>query len=289
MQLTQTRAASNIPQSVARSPTQRFHYISADVTSASENARLFAETTAWNHGRPPDIVWANAGFAVPGLFLDTSIETLRAQMDVNYWGAAYLAQTALRAWLVPNEAAASDGMALLPRHFIMTSSTAAFVGVAGYVPYAPAKAALRSLHDNLQSELNIYHGAATASESGMADVRIHTVFPGTILTPGFEEEQRIKHPITKMLEEEDPPQKEDEVATAAVAALEKGQTMITTQPLMGPIIKGSAWQGSRRDNWLLDTLMQWIMALAWLYVAQDLDKKVWKWGRANGMPKHEKA
>jgi hypothetical protein len=35
---------------------QRFHYISADLTSSSEAARVVDETTLWNSGSPPDIV-----------------------------------------------------------------------------------------------------------------------------------------------------------------------------------------------------------------------------------------
>ncbi|KAB8754749.1 hypothetical protein FH972_026540 [Carpinus fangiana] len=66
---------------------KRFHAISADVTSAEANNRIIDEVTAWNSNTPPDIVWANAGASSPQLFLDASVDTLRAQMDVNYWAA----------------------------------------------------------------------------------------------------------------------------------------------------------------------------------------------------------
>ncbi|KAK3071256.1 3-dehydrosphinganine reductase, partial [Teratosphaeriaceae sp. CCFEE 6253] len=72
--------------SAARSPgSQRFHAISADVTKAEENSRLLDKVTAWNNGQPPDIVWANAGSSHPTLFIDTPLETLRSQMEINYW------------------------------------------------------------------------------------------------------------------------------------------------------------------------------------------------------------
>lgn len=134
-----------------------------------------AETIVWNNGKVPDIVWANAGMAVPTLFLDSSIETMRSMMDINFWAAASLARETLKVWLLPRSGDASPEEAsqsekksptssqkLLPRHFIMTCSVASLVGVAGYTPYAPGKAAMRSLHDNLRSELHMYHGAFAA-------------------------------------------------------------------------------------------------------------------------------
>ena len=135
--------------------TQRFHFISADVTREAENERMLREATAWNNGTPPEIVWANAGSAVPGLFLDFKTETMKQQMDINYWAAVYLAQHTLKTWLYPETPYTQPEKGAkpeLPRHFIITSSVIAYANITGYGGYAPAKAALKNLCDGLRHE-----------------------------------------------------------------------------------------------------------------------------------------
>lgn len=255
--------------------------ISADVTRPEENSRILAEVTSWNDGQPPDVIWANAGASVPGLFADTPIETLRSQMDINYWGAAYLAHSALNLWLKPTTQTKPKSQ--LPRHFIMTSSSVAFVGVAGYATYAPAKAAMRSLADSLRSEVNLYNGARehSSSSGSQADLKIHIVCPGTILSEGYERENELKHPVTKVLEEGDPKQTEDEVAEVSVKALEKGHYLIATQ-FLAQAMRASALGGSPRNSWLVDTVLSWITSIVWLFVGPDLERKVYNYGRKHG-------
>ena len=240
------------------------------------------EATEWNDGHPPDIVWANAGSSHPELFINTSIEILKSQMDINYFAATYLAQATLKSWLRPNPAKKDTK----PRHFIMTSSVGCFVGLAGYAPYAPAKAAMRSLADNLRSEMNLYNGYRHANLSNpavrvpAADVKIHCIFPGTILSPGLEQENQTKHAVTKLLEEGDQQQTEDEVAAAAVKGLEKGGFLISTQ-FLGNVMRVGMMGGSARNNWFIDTLLGWIVGLVWLFIGPDLESKVWGWGKKN--------
>lgn len=259
---------------------QRFLSISADVTQQQENERVLTQVTAWNNGQLPDIVWANAGAAVPGLFVDTSLETLRAQMDINYWAAAYLAHATLKRFVAPDAATKS----IQPRHFIITSSSIAFVGLAGYGTYAPAKSALRSLADSLRSEVNLYNGARRSKSADSApprDVNIHIVLPGTITSPGLENENKTKHPVTEILEQGDPRQTEDQVAAAAIKGLERGHYMITTQ-FLGHVMKASTLGGSPRDRWFLDTLTSWVTSIAWLFIGPDMDAKVFAYGKKHG-------
>lgn len=273
--LTHLQPAAKNPQS------QRFHAISADMIKAEENTRLIVEVTAWNNGNPPDIVWANAGSSRPSLFIDTPIDILRSQMEINYWAACYLAHATLKAWLKPAKQSPKPS----PRHFIMTSSTACFVGVAGYAPYSPAKSALRSLADTLRSELNLYNGyrrSDTASGLPAADIKIHCVVPGTIISPGHVNEEKTKHEITRILEKGDPAQSEDEVAAAAVRGLERGGYLVTTQ-LLGHAMRAGALGGSPRDHWLIDTLFAWLVAPAWLWIGPEMEGKVWEFGKKEGV------
>jgi 3-dehydrosphinganine reductase len=278
---------TNHPQAAAKdAQKQRFLSISADLTKPEENSRVIRETTAWNDGNPPDVVWANAGMSQPMLFLDTSVEVLRQQMDVNYFAAAYLAQSTLKAWIQPRadpSSSSSPGSAK-PRHFIITSSTVCFVGVAGYAPYSPPKSAARSLADTLRSEVNLYNGARRQDpiHGPPADIKIHCVCPGTITSPGHENEEKSKHEVTKILEKDDPAQNEDEVALAAVNGLEKGGYLITTQ-LLGHAMRASALGGSPRNNWFVDTVFSWVTAVAWLFIGPDLEGKVYTYGKKHGV------
>ncbi|KAF3034999.1 3-dehydrosphinganine reductase [Didymella heteroderae] len=271
-------------------PSQRFHYISADVSSEAENERILAEATAWNNGVVPEVVWANAGASIPGLFIETSTETMRKQMDLNYFSAAYLAHKTLKAWLYP-DTPYSAGKSDIPqgtRHFILTSSGVAFIGLAGYTPYSPAKAALRSLADGLRSEVLLYNGArrskaASGQTPAPFDVNIHAIFPGTILSPGFENEEKTKHSITRLLESSDPKQTESEAAIAAVSGLENGNYMTTTNWMIG-LLRWGSLGSSQRNNIIVDTLMSWIVSIVWLVMVPDLNSKVWGWGKKEGMP-----
>jgi 3-dehydrosphinganine reductase len=288
-------SAVEYARSHAKNPsTQRFTYISADVSSEAENTRIIAEATAWNKGRMPEIVWAIAGSSVPGLFVETSTDTLRRQMELNYFAAAYLAHKTLQAWWYPSKPHRTHESVVTepPRQLIFTSSAVAFVGLAGYSPYAPAKAAIRSLADGLRSEVQLYNAArrsktGTGTHHAPFDVNIHIIFPGTILSPGFDNEEKTKHPVTRELESSDPKQTEVQAATAAIQGLEAGNFMTSTNWLVG-LMRWGALGGSQRNNIVLDTLGSWITSIVWLIMVPDLNSKVWGWGKKNGMPEFRK-
>ncbi|KAL2818279.1 3-ketodihydrosphingosine reductase tsc10 [Aspergillus granulosus] len=263
---------------------QRFHYISADLTQPEECERIINEVTEWNNDTPPDIVWCCAGYCTPGYFIDTPVKTLKDQMDTVYWTAANTAHAILKKWLVPINP--SDQRPLPRRHLIFTCSTLAFVPIAGYAPYSPAKAAMRSLSDTLSQEIEIYNGSRASKDRASAtpaDVRIHTVFPMGILSPGFENEQQIKPALTKQLEAADKPQTPNEVARIAIEAIERGEYLITTM-LIGDVMKASALGPSPRNSWFKDTLLGWLSNLLFLYVVPDLRKQAFLWGKKNGVP-----
>jgi 3-dehydrosphinganine reductase len=288
------QSAMEYAQAAAKNPaTQRFHFISADLTTEAENARVLSEATAWNHGAVPEIVWANAGTSTPALFVELKTETMRKQMDINYWAAAHLAHLTLKAWLYPDtpyEQQEKTQKSEPPRHFIVTSSVIAYVNFTGYAAYGPPKAALKSLCDGLAHEVNLYNGARLSknNSTGQApapfDVVIQSIFPATIKSPGLEQENRTKHPATKILEESDPQQTELEAATAAVHALEAGKISAATNWL-GKLMRFSSMGSVRRDSPVIDTLGMWLASLVWLFIGPDMEGKVWKWGKNNGMPK----
>ncbi|KAI9646401.1 3-dehydrosphinganine reductase [Ciborinia camelliae] len=255
------KAMREIRASALSPSTQSFHYISADVSIPGEASRILSEATEFNSSITPDIVWCIAGTSTPGFFLDTTPDKLRTQMDINYWSCADMAHCVLKSWLSTPNAEKKE------RHLIFTSSVVAFYSIVGYTPYSPAKAAIKSLSDTLYQEVLAYPNPP----------HIHTVFPGTIASPGLELENRGKPEITHLLEETDPIQTPDDVARNAIAGLERGEYLVTVGWL-GSMMRACAWGGSRRGNWLLDTAVTWGTSVVWMFVGRDLDGKVRRWG-----------
>ncbi|KAL7626966.1 3-dehydrosphinganine reductase [Parahypoxylon ruwenzoriense] len=260
--LAESKAAARHPQ------TQRFHYITADVTKPDYAAPLLAEAVAWNQGQPLDIVWCVAGKSTPDFWIEAPLAHTRSQMDINFWGSAEMAHAVLRLWCAPDAPVVSE-----PKHLIFTSSVVAFFPVIGYGPYTPAKGALRGLADTLVQELEVYP----------QKVKVHVVYPGSISSPGFEVENKTKPEITKIIEEDDPVQTPDEVAATAIRGLEKGQYFITVA-FLGHVFRWSAMGGSPRNNWLVDTIMACILPLVWIFALPDVYSKIRKYARGHGHP-----
>ncbi|KAK6954278.1 hypothetical protein Daesc_004245 [Daldinia eschscholtzii] len=272
----------------ARSPdTQRFHYITADVTTSAECARVVAEAIAWNHGSPPDIVWCCSGSAHPTLYIDTPPEQFQTMMDSNYFSSAYMAHAILNAWLraksdgSSSETPAEPKAVLLPaRHLIFTGSFVSFYSFAGFTPYSPSKAAIRALSDSLSQEMNLY----AAAHPNTPRVRVHTVFPATMPTQGLEEENSVKTDLTKSLEEGDQILQPEEVARRAIRGLESGEELVPTSTIirlvmtsvMGGSTRGGFWKG------VVNTLLGWIVLVVMVFIRWEMDTKVAKWGKEHG-------
>lgn len=277
---------TNIKQAAALDLSkQRFHYISADLTSADAADRILDETTTWNNGIAPDVVWCCAGFSHPGLFIDLPIQTLRDQMDTVYWTAAHTAHATLRRWLVPVAQENKSKDQAPPRHLIFTSSTLGFFTVSGYSSYSPAKAAMKSLSDTLAQEVELYNGVRRKQDANApaADVKVHIVFPMGMTSPGFQNEQKLKPEITHIVEEADKPQLPEEVATIAIKGLERGDFHIVTN-FVGQVMRASALGSSPRNNMLLDTAWSWLSSIVMLFIISDFIKKAYNYGKQKGMP-----
>ncbi|KAF9773534.1 hypothetical protein IL306_008641 [Fusarium sp. DS 682] len=266
----------------ARSSSQRFFSLTADVTKASECSRVIAEVTAWNEDNPPDIVWCCSGSAHPTLFVDTPVEQLQTMMDSNYFSSAYMAHATLNAWLKPAIDGKKTTMSkeLAARHIIFTGSFVSLYSFAGFTPYSPSKAAIRSLSDSLSQEMNLYAGA----HPNKPRVRVHTVFPATMPTKSLDDENKVKTDVTKALEEGDQILTPDECARRAIAGLERGEELIATSTIirlvmttvMGGAIRGGFWTG------LVNTLLSWIVMIVMVFIRWDMDVKVRNWGKKHG-------
>ncbi|CAN8096908.1 unnamed protein product [Discula destructiva] len=256
-------------KAAAKSPTQRFHFIAADVSKPDYASALVAKVTAWNGGRALDMVWCIAGMSTPMLFDDERVmPEMRREMDLNFFGASELAHAVLRAWWAPENRFAQ------PKHMVFTASVLALYAVIGYSTYNPSKWALRGLADTLTQEALLYPDQP---------VKIHIVYPGTILSPGFEMEQQSKPDITIQLEKDDPKQTPDEVARKAIAGLEAGDYMVTVG-LLGSLMRWGGLGSSVRNKKLVDTLMVWIVTPVWLVVLAVMHGDIKKFAKTKGHP-----
>ncbi|KAG8161444.1 hypothetical protein KVR01_008431 [Diaporthe batatas] len=257
-------------KAAAKSQSQRFLAIAADVTQEGYAAGIVSKATAWNNGKSPDIVWCVAGMSIPMLFHeDRAIAEMRREMGVNFWGGSEMAHAILREWWSPDHKYPNE-----PKHLIFTASVLALYGIVGYSPYNPTKWALRGLADTLTQEAMLYPDQP---------VKIHVVFPGTILSPGFEREQTTKPDITLELEKDDPKLTPDQVAERAIAGLEAGKHFVTVG-LMGELLRYGVMGGSLRNNWLVDTLMAWFMAPVWFIVHLVIHGQIKGFAKKHGHP-----
>lgn len=271
------------------------------MTTAAECARVVVDATAWNDGAPPDIVWCCSGSAHPTLFIDTPVEQLQTMMDSNYFSCAYMAHAVLNAWLrepeMQNRKAANNKQptsaaeastttksttksAPPARHLVFTGSFVSFYSFAGFTPYSPSKAAIRSLSDSLSQEMNLY----AAAHPSAPRVHVHTVFPATMPTQSLEDENRVKTDLTKSLEEGDQILQPDECARRSIAGLERGEELVATSTIIR-LVMTSVLGGSIRGGFLkgvVDTVLGWVVMVVMVFIRWDMDVKVARWGRDHG-------
>ncbi|KAI1430529.1 hypothetical protein GGR50DRAFT_684611 [Xylaria sp. CBS 124048] len=281
------RALEEIQKAAKNPETQGFLQLSADLTDPAESVRVISEIVAWNSGNPPDIVWCCAGTSHPGLFVETPVSHFKSQMESNYLSSVYMAHATMTCWVnlakrnQANQAGVQPSGAALPaRHIIFTASFLSFYPIAGYSPYSPSKAALRSLCDTLSQESNLY----ASSYPSEPRIRMHTVFPATILTESYELENTIKPDITLKLEEDDKGQTPEVVATKSIEGLESGRELIATTAITA-LVQRSMLGGSIRGGFgrvLLDWFLACIMGIAMVFVRWDMDRAVRNWGATHG-------
>jgi 3-dehydrosphinganine reductase len=253
----------------ARNPsTQRFHYISADVAADGYADSVIAEAVKWNDGKMLDIVWCIAGMSIPGLFLDADVASMRKHMDINFFGSAQMGHSIFKAWLAPDAPIEKQA-----KHLIFTSSVVALYTIPGYAVYAPTKWALRGLADTLSQEVLMYP----------QNVKVHIVYPGTILSPGYERELLIRPAFLTDLEESDPKQTPDEVAEKSIRGLENGEYNVTVSWL-GELMRYGTLSGMFRNNWVIDTIGAWLVQIVWIFAQMDMHGKMKGYRKKYGHP-----
>ncbi len=111
----------------------------ADV-SKEEDCKQFIEKTIAEFGQL-DILINNAGISMRGLFKDTSLETLKTVMDINFWGTVYCTKFSL------------DAITKSKGTIVGVSSIAGYRGLPGRSGYSASKFAVNGWLEALRTEM----------------------------------------------------------------------------------------------------------------------------------------
>lgn len=161
----------------AGSDAQVFGAVSADVTDRAKMDAAAAEAIEAMGG--VDLLIANSGFAQARATEDASLDHYQRLMNVNFFGHVNTVQAFL-----PHFVEKQRG------DIVLVSSVLAVLSVYGYGGYSASKFAIRGFAEALRQEMLL------------KNVRVKLFLPPTTDTPGLEEENKDKPPITRAMEME---------------------------------------------------------------------------------------
>jgi len=216
---------------VKTNPSQKIVAISADVTKFTDIQQAIQR--AVNENGVTDYVIANAGTSVPGYFLETSVENLEKEVNLNYLGTVYTIKSALPFMVDRNQGG----------HFVIVSSAAAFGNFIGYTNYGSTKRALSALAEGLRNELKLYGIAVSA------------FYPTGIDTEGFKNENKTKPEETTTLEGPSSVLSPDVVAQSLIDGMRSGKFSITNEFITELMRVGTNGTFSPRNNILMDVIL----------------------------------
>lgn len=113
--------------------------LSVDIADADAVDRVVG---AWAAAHPVDFLVNNAGWVMPGRFLELDPRHVRDMMEINYFGTVHLCRAVL-----PSMVARGSG------HVLNVSSMAGAIGIYGYTAYSASKFALVGFSQSLRAEL----------------------------------------------------------------------------------------------------------------------------------------
>ncbi|KAK0451199.1 oxidoreductase [Desarmillaria tabescens] len=145
---------------------------------------------------------------------------------------------------------------------IFISSFLGFISMVGFSSYASGNFALRGLAETLCSEFLLY------------GITVHIFFPGNMLTPGLEAENKIKPKIVLKLEETDSGQTAEHAAEGLLQGIFSGDFHITNE-LLGNIFRSSTRGATPRNGVILDVIYSffgWIGLPIWRRITDSTVK-----------------
>ncbi|SJL14410.1 related to 3-ketosphinganine reductase [Armillaria ostoyae] len=228
-----------------QTPDQILASYSFSVTE-SESATAALDAASEPHGgRCPDALFLCAGGPSPKFFLEQDETSMKKGMDDAYWVQALSALEGTKRMVKEN----------IQGKIVFISSFLGFMSMVGFSSYASGKFALRGLGlaETLRSEFLLY------------GIEVHIFFPGNMLTPGLEAENRTKPKIVLKLEETDTGQTAEHAAEGLLQGVSRGDFHITND-LLGNIFRSSTRGTTPRNGVFLDeiyTFFGWVGLPIW--------------------------
>lgn len=203
-------------------------------------------------GQSPDAVFLCAGKATPGFFIEETEETMRKGMDNTYWLATWSAMAASKRMIRTR----SKGK------IVFVSSVLGYFGMVGYSTYSPGKHAIRGLAETLRQELLLY------------SIDVHIYMPGTMFTPGYEEERKTKPELVLKIEESDAGLTAEKAAEGLYKGVRKGDFHITDTFITDVFRTSTRGASPFGSNILKDLLYSLIGTIALALWRRGVDKQV---------------
>lgn len=204
--------------------------LQANLLDEARAVAVFHEAVE-KQGNVPEYVFCCAGIANPQFFLDLKFEDFREIMNLNYMAALITAHTALKEYMKANQKG----------NIIFVSSLVGLFSFIGYSSYSPTKYALRGLAEALRSEFTNF------------GINFHVFFPGSIDSPGFEHENKIKPDIMKKIEESDVIYSPHDSAVTLLKGIKNGNFFITVD-LIGHLARATGRCSAPSNNYVLDAV-----------------------------------
>lgn len=230
-------------EKVRQTPKQMLRAYSYSLTDSVSSAAALQAACDDHRGRCPDAIFLCAGTARPGFFVEEDEDNLRQSMDDAYWVQALPALAAVKRMVRDR----------VHGKIIFVSSLLGYMSIIGYSSYSPAKHALRGLAETLRSELLLY------------SISVHIFFPGTIYSPGYLEENKMKPKITLEIEQGDEGMPPEQSAELLLRGVESGHFHIVSG-FQGNIFRASTRGSTPNNNVFLDTIYSmigWVALPIW--------------------------
>lgn len=156
-------------------PERKVLALSVDLARDAQDVENTIEQ-ACNSLGPVDILINCAGFAVCGLFEETSVEDFKAMINTNYLAGVYTSHSVIKRMKERRTG-----------HVVFVSSIGGQFGIFGFTAYTPSKFAVRGFAEALFMEVKPYN------------ISVSVVFPPDTDTPGFENENKGKPEETHLI------------------------------------------------------------------------------------------
>ncbi|XP_067053779.1 3-dehydrosphinganine reductase-like isoform X1 [Acropora muricata] len=184
-------------------PERKVLALSVDLSRDAEDVENTLEQACDSLG-PVDILINCAGYAVCGLFEETSVDDFKAMIDTNYLGSVFTSRAVIKKMKERKKG-----------HVVYVSSIGGQIGIFGFTAYAPSKFALRGFAEALFMEVKPYN------------IAVSVVFPPDTDTPGFENENKNKPDETHEISSSAGLFSPEQVASNIVSGIKDRKFLIT--------------------------------------------------------------